>query len=241
MNPEELRELRVVLNALANQHGLLQWVNGWAYGRNEGGGYVSLFNDRLQYRVCTVYEERFRELPAFIRDTLPADGDGVEISTDRTVLERKGLLKPCTPFQIARYSVGEGDKAAWRFSGVVRVAQEKHEATQRVPGEKREEESPAPPEPVVVSPLAFTSKQDAIHYGVQRGVYPSYEASEQAYGALRAALKPTSSAEMFTAWVNQVEGIAATQRDFERGKAQPGPPASKRMSERVKAQPAYAG
>lgn len=205
---EELRELRVILQALANQQGLLQWVNGWAYGRNEGGGYVSLFNDRLRYRVCTVYQERFRELPPFIRDNLPEDGDGVEISTDRNVVERKGQLHGCTPFQIARYTVGDGDKAKFVFSGVVRVS--KAQAQEAAPAQAQ----PAP-QPTVVSPLAFASMQDAIHYGVQRRVYPDYRASEQAYTALKATIQPTSSAQMFGAWVEQVEGIAATQRSFD--------------------------
>lgn len=232
---DELRELKIILTALANQQGLLQWVNQWAFGRNEGGAYVSLFNDRLQYRLCAVYAERFRELPAFIRDALPADGDGVEISTDRTVLERKGLLRPCAPFQIARYAVGEGEKAAWRFSGVVRVANEKPEppapasAPASTPGQPQA--APKPP----LSPLSFASKQDAIHYGVQRGVYPSYEAAEHEYNALKARLKPANSAAMFAAWAAQVESVASVEKDFAAGGK------SKRASERVKTQPAYAG
>jgi hypothetical protein len=125
MMNDELREVRTLLNAIAQQMELLQWVNGYAVGANEGGSYVSLFNDRLQYRVCTVYQERFRDLPAFITDNIP--DEAVDISNDRTVLEKKGLLRPCSLFQIVRYKIGEGEKAAWRFSGVVRVSQPRQE------------------------------------------------------------------------------------------------------------------
>lgn len=159
MNDNEFRELRVIVTALAQQAELLQWVNCYAFGRNEGGAYVSLFNAKLQYRVCTVYEERFRDLPAFLRDNLPEDLDGVEISTDRTVLERKGILRPCTPFQIARYKVGEGEKAAWRFSGVVRIAKAQ-------PEEPHAPEA-APTQPAQPTPLDTFRRLGSELYGAE--------------------------------------------------------------------------
>jgi hypothetical protein len=137
MMNDELRELRTIVNALANQAGLLQWVNCYAVGRNEGGLYVSLFNDKAQFRLCAVYQERVRELPAFITDNLP--DDAIEISTDRTVVEKRNLLRPCTPFQIARYKIGDDEKAAWRFSGVVRVSQPRQD--------EQPQAQPAQPEP----------------------------------------------------------------------------------------------
>jgi hypothetical protein len=239
MMNDELREVRTLLNAIAQQMELLQWVNGYAVGANEGGSYVSLFNDRLQYRVCTVYQERFRDLPAFITDNIP--DEAVEISNDRTVLEKKGLLRPCSLFQIARYKIGEGEKAAWRFSGVVRVSQARQEP------EPQAQPAPAPastPAPVT----AFATMAEAIDYSVQRGVYPNYDAARQAYHTLRSSVQPRVPQDMFTAWIRQIEDIAAAESKFTPSlRPEPAPArggsgsAGHQMRERMAAQPGYAG
>jgi hypothetical protein len=158
MMNDELRELRTIVNALANQAGLLQWVNCYAVGRNEGGLYVSLFNDKAQFRLCAVYQERVRELPAFITDNLP--DDAIEISTDRTVVEKRNLLRPCTPFQIARFKRGDDDeKAKWIFGGVVRVSQPRQEE------ERQAQPQPAPASTPAPTPLAQLNVLGGELYG----------------------------------------------------------------------------
>ncbi len=111
-----------IMKALAYHMGLIQVADCWAAGENEGGRYVSLFNSRLNYRLCAVYEERFDGLPGFVRDNVDARLAAGDVSTDRSRVAKAGLLNECPPFGFTRYQVGgasDDDMAKWRFGDVL--------------------------------------------------------------------------------------------------------------------------
>ncbi len=111
-----------IMKAMANHLGLLQVADCWAAGENEGGRFVSLFNSRLKFRLCAVYEERFDALPGFIRDNIDARLAAGDVSTDRARVAKAGLLNECPPFGFTRYQVGgatDDDMAKWRFGDVL--------------------------------------------------------------------------------------------------------------------------
>jgi hypothetical protein len=230
--------------------GLLQWVNCYAVGRNEGGLYVSLFNDKAQFRLCAVYQERVRELPAFIVDNLP--DDAIEISTDRTVVEKRNLLRPCTPFQIARFKRGDDDeKAKWIFGGVVRVSQARQ-------GEQPQAQ-PAPPSTQTVqgvpatfaNPLAQLNVLGGELYGASWPDVRQRNAHRVSGGQTDAAIELTS--EQIQKLIDGMLKVKAKRQPpaspdvqfVEERFAAPARggsgSAGQQMRERMSAQPGYAG
>lgn len=277
MNDSELREIRIMLEVLLKDRELTAWVDSWAVGANKGGPYVSLFHSRLKYRVCHVYHEQFKLLPAFIRDQIPTGAaDLPDVDNDREKLaaadakrpEGKRVLRECTPFLAARLRDPgkDEDKAAWKLAGVIRVARERQQAQEQTPAQ-RPAPTPAPagaPESAPVA-ISFATREDAIHYGCQRGVYVTYADAEVEYERIKAEKKPTNSSAMFALWVEHVEGQVETHKKFDASATgYTNPPAdegtisrphldgpgvrkgpegapSKRMAARVKSEPAYAG
>lgn len=136
----KLTAIEKMVGALMKHQGLIQWIDRYAVGANEGGRYVSLFNSRANFRICVVYEEQFGQLPPFVRESIPADCGG-EISTERARLEQKGLLRECTPFCITRWKLNPNDEQdRWRFGAVLYVKQG---------GQKPAQETPTPAVPQV--------------------------------------------------------------------------------------------
>lgn len=118
----DVQVLNKMVGVLLRQQGLMQWVDCWAAGQNEGGMYVSLFNSRANFRICNVYSEKFPQLPDFIRNSIPASG--IEIGTEKERVAKKGLLKECPAFCITRYQLDAGDeKAKWHFGDVLYIKQ----------------------------------------------------------------------------------------------------------------------
>lgn len=140
----QLATIQKMLAAYLRHEGLMQWVDGWAAGQNEGGVYVSLFNGRAAYRICNVYSEDFHKLPDFIRDQIPPEV-GHEIGTERARVESKGYLIGCPLFAITRYKLAkDDDKDKWRFGDVIYSAQ----------ASRRAAPSPRPPaDPTAAQPV----------------------------------------------------------------------------------------
>lgn len=142
---KELSELQVVqkmLGVLLRQQGLMQWVDCWAAGQNEGGMYVSLFNSRANFRICNVYSEKFSQLPDFIRNSIP--DSGIEIGTEKERVAKKGLLKECPAFCITRYQLDAGDeKAKWHFGDVLYIKQSNKPQPPPPHQEQRHQAAPA--------------------------------------------------------------------------------------------------
>lgn len=190
---DELRGLAAMVEAICLHHGLLQWVDCWAVGRNEGGRYVSLFHTRAQFRLCAVYEEQFGRLPTFIRDNIPDDAG--DISTERARVEKQGLLQHCTPFLITRWKMNPADdQDKWRFGRVVRVVRQKSQA-------------PAPDVPATPGRPRFENLAQALDWAVERRAYADREEARAAYLEIKERLQPQSAAQMYGAWEAHVAGL----------------------------------
>lgn len=219
---DELRIVQKMLGALMRHQGLLQWVDCVAFGQNDGGLYVSLFNSKAAFRVGTVYSEQFYKLPDYVQALIPQDAG--EISTERARVEKRGLLVEVPGFMITRYKMNHDDaQDKWRFGDVLYVA--KHAATSQ-PEAQPAQPTPEPqaqPEPQpeladdnpwlasVAEPPAFTGPADAIRWGVDTGVFRTYEASKSAYDRLKRIQMPGSAGEMWEKWIAHVQELAAAQ------------------------------
>lgn len=123
----EQGRIESLLYAMASHADLVQWVGGFVAGQNEGGMMVALYGRHGNFPVCKVYSEQFYMLPDYLVNQVPERA--AELPKDRNAAERAGRLVSCRPFQIARFRLGDGEKARWRLAGVLRLGKETEEST----------------------------------------------------------------------------------------------------------------
>lgn len=213
---QEIRTVQKMLGALLRHQGLLQWVDCIAFGQNDGGLYVSLFNSKASFRVGTVYSEQFYKLPDYVQALIPEDAG--EISTERARVEKAGKLVEVPGFMITRYKLNADDEQdKWRFGDVLYTAS-KAQAPAQVASTVEPEPEPDPEvednpfaKPSLTHPPAFAGPNEAIRWGVDTGVFKDYAASKNAYERVKRIQMPSSAKEMFAAWVAHVQELAMAQ------------------------------
>lgn len=123
MARNEMREIRIMLEALLKSQGLVEWVSGFVYGATSNGDpYVLLYPaaEHLKEKVCRVYPHQFKKLPAFI-PTADIAGD-TDSNPDKQKAQARGIYHECQPFQIVMH-LGKDTQMGRekRFGGVLYV------------------------------------------------------------------------------------------------------------------------
>jgi hypothetical protein len=80
----------------------LHTIGGYAPGRTTGGdAFLILYSDKewLRLKICRVYQEDFRHLPAFIDKRVPEAGVPAN-NPDRDQAKEMGIFRPCPTFLI---------------------------------------------------------------------------------------------------------------------------------------------
>jgi len=96
-NPTQLDRIETMLKAILASDNHIHWVGSYAHGRTKTGDpYIVLFpaSDKLEHKVCRVYESQFKRLPDFVDTAVPGH---IKPSKDTPVKDR-GI--PCTHFQV---------------------------------------------------------------------------------------------------------------------------------------------
>lgn len=74
-NPTQLDRIETMLKAILASDNHLHWVGSYAHGRTSTGDpYIVLFpaSDKMEHKVCRVYESQFKRLPDFVNTAVPA-------------------------------------------------------------------------------------------------------------------------------------------------------------------------
>jgi len=74
-NPTQLDRIETMLKAILASDNHIHWVGSYAHGRTSTGDpYIVLFpaSDKLEHKVCRVYESQFKRLPDFMNTAVPA-------------------------------------------------------------------------------------------------------------------------------------------------------------------------
>lgn len=74
-NPTQLDRIETMLKAILASDNHIHWVGSYAHGRTSTGDpYIVLFpaSDKLEHKICRVYESQFKRLPDFVNTAVPA-------------------------------------------------------------------------------------------------------------------------------------------------------------------------
>lgn len=96
-NPTQLDRIETMLKAVLASGNHIHWVGSYAHGRTKTGDpYIVLFpaSDKLEHKVCRVYESQFKRLPDFVDTAVPGH---IKPSKDTPAKDR-GI--PCAHFQV---------------------------------------------------------------------------------------------------------------------------------------------
>lgn len=97
-------QLTKLLTALCKSMNLIHWIGAYAHGRTENGDpFILLFssNEKMEHKICRVYEGDFKKLPPFIKTQVPTQATSA--NPDRGKLKASGKLFTCPAFQIVCY------------------------------------------------------------------------------------------------------------------------------------------
>jgi len=71
----QLDRIEAMLKAILASDNHIHWVGSYAHGRTSTGDpYIVLFpaSDKLEHKICRVYESQFKQLPDFVNTAVPA-------------------------------------------------------------------------------------------------------------------------------------------------------------------------
>lgn len=71
----QLDRIEAMLKAILASDNHIHWVGSYAHGRTSTGDpYIVLFpaSDKLEHKICRVYESQFKRLPDFVNTAVPA-------------------------------------------------------------------------------------------------------------------------------------------------------------------------
>ncbi|MFW6098064.1 MAG: hypothetical protein ACOC9Z_08300 [Chloroflexota bacterium] len=119
----DIREVKMMLEALLRSDGLVAWVGGYVYGRtSQDDPFIILYPaaDYLKEKVCRVYPHQFKRLPDFIpTGDVPAD---TENNPSKGTAQRAGIYHECRPFKIVMHLGKESPMGREkRFAGVLYI------------------------------------------------------------------------------------------------------------------------
>lgn len=202
---------------------LYQVVDQAAWGQNEGGVYLSLFNSRANFRICNVYSENFGKLPADLAAYAPTEV-GHEVATDRKRAADKGHIFDIPKMGITRYRLNPDDeKDKWRFAEVLWVSGKRPETVPppapverqvkqpaKQPAKRQAQQSGAEPHD---DGIAFENLEQALRWAVTLGAYPSADEARVAYYAVKEQAVATTAQAAYAAWARHVnEGLRFQKR-----------------------------
>lgn len=136
---DKLSAVEKMLTALLKSNDLIHWVGGYVQGRTTpkddqriGDPFIILYpaSERLNHKICRVYEHDFAKLPDFVDTDVPEDAR-VDDNPDRDKALKKRVYRPCAPFLITIYEGKETQMGPEkRFLDVVRVSRPKDDNAQ---------------------------------------------------------------------------------------------------------------
>lgn len=119
-NATQLDRIETMLKAVLASNNHIHWIGSYAHGRTSSGDpYVVLFpaSDKLEHKVCRVYESQFKRLPNFVDTAVPAS---VKPSKD-TPKKDQGIA--CRNFQVVTSSGKDTQMGAEkRFFDVIAIS-----------------------------------------------------------------------------------------------------------------------
>lgn len=71
----QLDRIEAMLKAILASDNHIHWVGSYAHGRTSTGDpYIVLFpaSDKLEHKICRVYESQFKRMPDFVNTAVPA-------------------------------------------------------------------------------------------------------------------------------------------------------------------------
>lgn len=116
----QLDRIETMLKAILASDNHIHWIGSYAHGRTSTGDpYIVLFpaSDKLEHKVCRVYESQFKKLPNFVDMAVPTS---VKSSKNTPAKDR---ATACQSFQIVT-SDGKDTQmgAEKRFFGVLAIS-----------------------------------------------------------------------------------------------------------------------
>jgi hypothetical protein len=116
----QLDRIETMLKAILASDNHIHWIGSYAHGRTSTGDpYIVLFpaSDKLEHKVCRVYESQFKKLPDFVNTNVPPS---VRASKNTPAKDR---ATACQSFQIVT-SDGKDTQmgAEKRFFGVLNIS-----------------------------------------------------------------------------------------------------------------------
>ncbi len=147
---ERLTRIEKMLETMLRNDGHIWWIGGYVYGRTSNDDpFIILYpaSDKLQEKVCRVYEHDFKKLPGFI-ETADVPGD-TEANPNKAAARKKGIYRECTLFEVTTYDGKETQMGSeQRFGDVLRVSRKGQETSSAQPSpEGRGGQQPPPPPP----------------------------------------------------------------------------------------------
>ena len=163
---DKLSAVEKMLTALLKSNDIIHWVGGYVQGRTTpkddqriGDPFIILYpaSERLNHKICRVYEHDFAKLPDFVDTDVPEDAR-VDDNPDRDKAIKKRVYRPCPPFLITIYEGKETQMGPEkRFLDVVRVSRPKDETPQPT------SPAPQPPAPAPAPAPLRAHVQAALH------------------------------------------------------------------------------
>lgn len=120
--PTESQRIEMMLRALIDDQ--LEWVGGYVHGRTERGDpFIILYpaSNKLNQKVCRVYDHMFKRLPDWVDTDVPA-GCLTSDNPTKDKAQRVGIYHECQPFEVL-IKLGKDTSLGKerRFAGVLRV------------------------------------------------------------------------------------------------------------------------
>lgn len=120
MSINQMTRIEKMLEAILKSENNIHWVGAYAHGRTKDGEpYLILFpaNEKLEHKVCRVYQSHFKKLPSFVDTAVPANVRKSKNAPGR----EKGIS--CPMFQVITYSGRETQMGPEkRFADVIAIS-----------------------------------------------------------------------------------------------------------------------
>lgn len=121
----DIDQVKKMLTALLKSQGNLHWIGGYTHGRTSNDDpFIILYPsaEHLKHKVCRVYPDQFRKLPAFIDTAVPTHA--TDSNPDKDKAQAKGIYRECPPFQVLTFDGKDTSMGPEkRFSDVLYVPQ----------------------------------------------------------------------------------------------------------------------
>lgn len=211
---DELRKIRMLLEAQTKASGILSYVNQYVVGRNEGGGYIRVFSSHLGFSVGAIYENKFHELPdlpewktwieSVKQEIVGRRAIKAPITEKEDAVDRKALKDLPSPLMVVFYQFSNAEKKKKNFGGVYAVLPK---ITQKDTESPQPELSDSVFDPQVAP--VFNSKDEALKWAVNMTLYSDVNGAEIAFNSMKTQLaaklgNQLNSAVMFTNWIAHV-------------------------------------